>query len=44
VLEEYQATRSAFRWRHVVALARVSASESGTPAPGLQQARKLLHA
>jgi hypothetical protein len=42
VMEEYAATRSAFRWRQVVALARVTASEYGFPAPGYQEACKLL--
>lgn len=40
--EEFAATRSAFRWRHLVALARVTASEYGRPAPGLAEARSLL--
>ncbi len=42
VSEEFVATRSAFRWRHLVALARVTASEYGRPAPGMAQARELL--
>lgn len=42
VTEEYAATRPAFRWRQVVALARVTASEYGFPAPGYQQACELL--
>lgn len=42
VSEEFSAARSAFRWRHVVALARVTASEFGRPAPGLDEARALL--
>jgi hypothetical protein len=42
VTEEFAATRVEFRWRHLVALARVSASECGWPAPGRQQARELL--
>jgi hypothetical protein len=42
VTEEFASTRAAFRWRHVVALARVSASEYGTPAPGYADARRLL--
>ena len=42
VSEEFNATRPAFRWRHVVALARVTASECGRPAPGMAQARDLL--
>jgi hypothetical protein len=32
VSEEFPATRPAFRWRQVVALARVTASEFGRPA------------
>ncbi len=42
VSEEFASTRGAFRWRHLVALARVTASEYGRPAPGLEQARALL--
>jgi hypothetical protein len=42
VSEEFASTREAFRWRHLVALARVTASEFGRPAPGLAQARELL--
>ena len=42
VSEEFTATRPAFRWRHVVALARVTASEYGRPAAGIEQARELL--
>ena len=44
VTEEFAAARPAFRWRQLVALARVSASACGYPAPGLQQARELLSA
>src|SRR5437667_6381714 len=40
--EEFAATRPAFRWRHVVALARVTASEFGRPAAGIAEARELL--
>jgi hypothetical protein len=40
--EEFAATRPAFRWRHLVALARVTASEYGTPAPGYAEACRLL--
>ena len=29
--EEFASTRAAFRWRHLVALARVTASEFGAP-------------
>ncbi len=39
VTEEFAATRPAFRWRHLAALARVTASEYGHPAPGIDQAR-----
>ena len=42
VSEEYAAIRSAFRWRQLVALARVTASEYGFPAPGHKQACELL--
>jgi hypothetical protein len=42
VSEEFATTRPAFRWRQLVALARVTASEFGYPAPGMQQARELL--
>ncbi len=40
--EEYRSTRAAYRWDHVVALARVTASEFGEPAPGYALARRLL--
>jgi len=40
--EEFAGTRSAFRWRHLVALARVTASEYGRPAAGMAEARGLL--
>jgi len=42
VCEEFVATRPAFRWRHLVALARVTASEYGFPAPGYAEACQLL--
>lgn len=50
VSEEYTALRPAFRWRHLVALARVTASSYGLDAkdkptgraPGYEQARELL--
>ena len=42
VTEEYAATRAAFRWRQLVALARVTTSECGYPAPGYAEACKLL--
>ncbi len=40
--EEFAATRPAFRWRQLVSLARVTASEYGRPAPGYAEACKLL--
>jgi hypothetical protein len=40
--EEYGAMRPAFRWRQLVSLARVTASEFGRPAPGLAEAKKIL--
>ncbi|HEX7447186.1 MAG TPA: hypothetical protein VF306_06550 [Pirellulales bacterium] len=40
--DEFAHTRPAFRWRQLVALARVTASEYGKPAPGIAQARELL--
>ncbi len=40
--EEFARTRPAFRWRHLAALARVTASEYGNPAPGYDEARRLL--
>ncbi len=40
--EEYGRGRDAFRWMHLVALARVTASAAGRPAPGVDEARKLL--
>ncbi|WP_435008878.1 hypothetical protein P12x_000129 [Tundrisphaera lichenicola] len=40
--EEFAVTRPAFRWRQVVALARVTASEYGRPAPGYAEAVELL--
>jgi hypothetical protein len=42
VCEEFAATRPAFRWRQLVALARVTASEYGYPAPGYAEACRLL--
>jgi hypothetical protein len=42
VSEEFAAGRPAFRWRHLVALARVTASEYGRPAAGVAEARQLL--
>ena len=40
--DEFASTRSAFRWRHLIALARVTASEYGRPAAGMAEARSLL--
>lgn len=40
--EEFARTRPAFRWRQAIALARVTASEYGRPAPGYQEACGLL--
>ncbi len=40
--EEFAVLRPAFRWRQLIALARVTASEYGRPAPGYAQARELL--
>ena len=42
VTEEFAATRPAFRWRQLVALARVTASEYGFPAPGYADACRIL--
>lgn len=42
VSEEYAATRKPYRHRHLVALARVTASACGQPAPGYAQACALL--
>jgi hypothetical protein len=42
VTEEFALTRPAFRWRQLVALARVTASEYGFPAPGYAEACRLL--
>ena len=40
--EEFAATRPAFRWRQLIALARVTASAHGYPAPGHVEACRLL--
>ncbi len=40
--EEFERTRTPFRWRQLIALARVTASEYGYPAPGYEQSCKLL--
>jgi hypothetical protein len=42
VSEEYARSREKFRWLHVIALARVTASAGGQPAPGVAEARKML--
>jgi hypothetical protein len=42
VSEEFASTRPAFRWRHLIGLARVTASEYGRPAAGMDEARRLL--
>jgi hypothetical protein len=42
VTEEFATTRPAFRWRQLAALARVTASEYGHPAPGVAEAKNLL--
>jgi len=42
VTEEFATTRPAFRWRQLAALARVTASEHGYPAPGVAEAIQLL--
>lgn len=40
--EEFASARPAFRWRQLVALARVTASEFGRPAPGFAEACELI--
>jgi hypothetical protein len=42
VSEEFAAARPAFKWRQLVALARVTASEHGYAAPGYKEAYELL--
>jgi hypothetical protein len=42
VTEEFSASRPAFRWRQLVALARVTTSEYGFPAAGYAEACRLL--
>jgi hypothetical protein len=42
VVEDYASIRPAFRWRQVIALARVTASAYGQPAPGCDEARRLV--
>lgn len=43
VSSEFLATRSAFRWGQLVALARVSASEFGHKSAGYEEAKKMLN-
>jgi hypothetical protein len=40
--DEFANTRPALRWRQMIALARVTASEYGRPAAGMAEARELL--
>jgi hypothetical protein len=42
VREEFTSARPAFRWRQLVTLSRVTASEFGRPAPGVAEARERL--
>jgi hypothetical protein len=42
VTEEFSSARPAFQWRQLIALARVTASECGRPAPGMAEAREVL--
>ena len=42
VREEFGHTREAFRWRQLIALSRVTASEHGFTAPGYLEARGLM--
>lgn len=44
VTEEFATSRPVFRWRHLAALARVTASEYGYPAPGYEEACRLIKA
>lgn len=43
VSDEFAHTRPSLRWRHAIGLARVTASEYGTPAPGYQETKTLLN-
>jgi hypothetical protein len=43
VTEEFATTRKSLRWRQLVGLARVSASEYGTKSPGYREACELLN-
>jgi hypothetical protein len=42
VADDFANTRKKLRWRHLLGLARVTASEYGQKAPGYQQAKELL--
>ncbi|MBL9152481.1 MAG: hypothetical protein JNK37_08355 [Verrucomicrobiales bacterium] len=42
VWDDFHHTRPAYRWRHLLGLARVTASEYGYPAPGQAEARTLV--
>lgn len=42
VWDDFHSTRPGFRFRHLCGLARVTASEYGRPAPGMEEARELL--
>lgn len=42
VWDDFHHTRTSLRWQHLTALARVTASEHGRPAPGQEEARALL--
>ena len=42
VREAYESGREAHRWKHVISLSRVVASSFGQPAPGVEEAKKLL--
>jgi len=42
VCSNFGATSPATRWRHLVALSRVTASEYGRPAPGMEEAKGLV--
>lgn len=42
VWDDFHCTRPAFRWRHLVSLARVTANEFGVPATGQAEAKELL--
>ncbi|MCA9149064.1 MAG: hypothetical protein KDA92_07195 [Planctomycetales bacterium] len=42
VYDDFHSTRASLRWRHLMSLARVTASEYGTPAAGQEEARHLL--